>query len=100
MRDLTRRFHERLAELGIAHDSVELPAVGHDPLAVLEGLKGLGERRGRFYRDVFAAGGEEDAAAVSGGSSATRKPSEWLTTGRILLRCPDPTRWKSQPPPR
>lgn len=46
-RDLNRQFHERMVGLGIAHDYVELPGVGHDPLALLQGLLARGDG---FYR--------------------------------------------------
>jgi enterochelin esterase-like enzyme len=45
-RDLNRRFHERLVELGIPHDYVEIPDVDHDAPAVLAALLD----RGDFYR--------------------------------------------------
>lgn len=45
--DLNRRFHERMLELGVAHEYIEVPGVGHDARALLEGL-GVGN--GRFYR--------------------------------------------------
>jgi enterochelin esterase-like enzyme len=45
--DLNRRFHERMLEAGVVHEYIEVPGVGHDTRALLEGL-GVGN--GRFYR--------------------------------------------------
>lgn len=49
-RELNRLFHERMAELGIAHTYVELPDIGHNPRALLEAL---GEANGSFYRQAL-----------------------------------------------
>lgn len=51
-----RAFHAYLTSLGIAHDWIVLPGVGHNPLAV---LNALGERNWAFYRAAF---GEPDEA--------------------------------------
>ena len=45
-----RAFHEYLGALGIPHEWIVLPGVGHDPLAVIEGL---GDRHWAFYRSAF-----------------------------------------------
>jgi len=45
--DLNRRFHERMRELGVVHEYIEVPGVGHDTRALLEGL---GVSNGGFYR--------------------------------------------------
>lgn len=47
-------FHAHLLRLGIPHDWIVLPGVGHDPLAVLDAL---GERHWAFYRAAIAAAG-------------------------------------------
>jgi len=45
-----RDFHARLTELGIAHEYVEVPGVGH----VVPGLmEALGDRFWAYYRDAF-----------------------------------------------
>ena len=49
-----RDFHDHLVRLGIPHDWIVLPGVGHDPIAV---LTALGDRQWAFYRDAFAAEG-------------------------------------------
>jgi S-formylglutathione hydrolase FrmB len=49
-----RDFHEHLTRLGIPHDWIVLPGVGHDPMGV---LTALGDRHWAFYRDAFAAAG-------------------------------------------
>ena len=49
-----RDFHEHLTRLGIPHDWLVLPGVGHDPMGV---LTALGDRHWAFYRDAFAAAG-------------------------------------------
>jgi len=49
-----RDFHDHLVRLGIPHDWIVLPGVGHDPLRV---LAALGDRHWAFYRDAFAAEG-------------------------------------------
>ena len=48
-RDLNRQFHERLAELAIPHDYVEIPDVDHDAPAVLAALLD----RVDFYRKAL-----------------------------------------------
>jgi enterochelin esterase-like enzyme len=47
-----RDFHEHLTRLGIPHDWIVLPGVGHDPMGV---LTALGDRHWAFYRGAFAA---------------------------------------------
>lgn len=47
-------FHAHLLRLGIPHDWIVLPGVGHNPLAVLDAL---GDRHWAFYRAAFAAAG-------------------------------------------
>jgi enterochelin esterase-like enzyme len=49
-----RDFNEHLTRLGIPHDWIVLPGVGHDPMGV---LTALGDRHWAFYRDAFAAAG-------------------------------------------
>ena len=49
-----RDFHEHLTRLGIPHDWIVLPGVGHDPMGV---LTALGDRHWAFYRHAFAAAG-------------------------------------------
>ncbi|MFN7619181.1 MAG: alpha/beta hydrolase, partial [bacterium] len=44
-----RDFHEHLTRLGIPHDWIVLPGVGHDPMGV---LTALGDRHWAFYRDA------------------------------------------------
>lgn len=46
-----RGFHRHLEDLGIGHEWVVLPGVGHDPFAVLEAL---GEGNWAFHRRAFA----------------------------------------------
>jgi esterase/lipase superfamily enzyme len=46
-RDLNRKFHDRMTELGIAHEYSELPNVAHDARAL---LTALGAGNGKFYR--------------------------------------------------
>jgi len=46
-RDLNRQFHDRMTDLGIAHEYSELPNVGHDARAL---LAALGDGNGTFYR--------------------------------------------------
>jgi enterochelin esterase-like enzyme len=46
-----RAFHAYLTGLGIDHDWIVLPGIGHNPLAV---LNALGERNWAFYRAAFA----------------------------------------------
>jgi enterochelin esterase-like enzyme len=46
-RDLSRRFHDRMNEVGIAHGYFEVPNVGHDARALLTHLL---DRDGAFYR--------------------------------------------------
>ncbi len=48
--DMNRRFHEHLKSLGIPHDYVELPGVGHNPPATLQAM---GPDHWAFYRQVF-----------------------------------------------
>jgi len=45
-----RDFHEHLTRLGIPHDWIVLPGVGHDPFQV---LTALGDRQWAFYREAF-----------------------------------------------
>lgn len=47
-------FHAHLRRLGIPHDWIVLPGVGHNPLAVLDAL---GDHHWAFYRAAFAAAG-------------------------------------------
>lgn len=47
-------FHTHLLRLGIPHEWIVLPGVGHSPLAVLDAL---GDRHWAFYRAAFAAAG-------------------------------------------
>jgi S-formylglutathione hydrolase FrmB len=49
-----RDFHTHLTRLGIPHDWIVLPGVGHDPMAVLDAL---GARHWAFYREAFLAAG-------------------------------------------
>jgi len=46
-----RAFHEYLDSLGIPHEWIVLPGIGHDPAAVLDAL---GDATGTFYRAAFA----------------------------------------------
>jgi enterochelin esterase-like enzyme len=46
-----RDFHAYLNDLGIPHDWIVLPGVGHDPFQV---LTALGDRQWAFYRAAFA----------------------------------------------
>ena len=48
----SRDFTAHLTQLGIAHEYIVVPGVGHDTLSL---LSGLGERNWEFYRAVFAA---------------------------------------------
>jgi len=52
-------FHDHLVGLGIPHDWIVLPGVGHDPIRV---LTALGDRHWAFYRETFLR-----AAAYSSG---------------------------------
>jgi enterochelin esterase-like enzyme len=45
-----RDFHLYLSSLGIPHDWIVLPGVGHDPFEV---LTALGDRQWAFYREAF-----------------------------------------------
>ena len=45
-----RDFHLYLGSLGIPHDWIVLPGVGHDPFQV---LTALGDRQWAFYREAF-----------------------------------------------
>jgi S-formylglutathione hydrolase FrmB len=45
-----RAFHEHLGALGIPHEWIVLPGVGHNPMAVLQAL---GDRHWAFYRAAF-----------------------------------------------
>lgn len=47
-------FHTHLQSLGIPHEWIVLPGVGHNPLAVLDAL---GDRHWAFYRAAFTAAG-------------------------------------------
>lgn len=49
-----RDFHAHLLRIGIPHDWIVLPGVGHDPLAT---LAALGDRHWAFYREAFADAG-------------------------------------------
>lgn len=49
-----RDFHAHLVRIGIPHDWIVLPGVGHDPLAT---LAALGDRHWAFYREAFADAG-------------------------------------------
>jgi len=51
-----RDFHDRLAELRIGHDYVEVPGIPHDPAALLDAM---GNANWGFYRAVFGEGDEE-----------------------------------------
>lgn len=46
-------FHQLLVRLGIPHDWIVLPGVGHDPLKV---ISALGDRHWAFYREAFGSG--------------------------------------------
>jgi enterochelin esterase-like enzyme len=48
--ELTRRFRDHLDRLQIDHEYVELPGIGHDPLAL---IRALSETSGRFYRKAL-----------------------------------------------
>jgi enterochelin esterase-like enzyme len=48
--DLNRKFSARLKDLSIPHTLTTVPGVGHDTLAL---LNGLGEANWEFYRGVF-----------------------------------------------
>jgi hypothetical protein len=43
-------FHGHLVGLGIQHDWIVLPGVGHDPMGL---LNALGDRHWAFYREAF-----------------------------------------------
>lgn len=45
-----RAFHEHLKTLGIPHEWIVLPGVGHNPMAVLQAM---GDRHWAFYRAAF-----------------------------------------------
>ena len=47
-------FHAHLVGLGIQHDWIVLPDVGHDPMRV---LTALGDRHWAFYREAFLRAG-------------------------------------------
>ena len=47
MREINQRFHTHLSELGVPHEYVVVPGVGHTPMPLLEGL---GEEGWSFYR--------------------------------------------------
>ncbi len=47
-----RDFHNHLARLGIPHEWIVLPGIGHDPMGV---LTALGDQHWAFYREAFAA---------------------------------------------
>lgn len=49
--DNNRAFHEYLDSLGIAHEWIVLPRIGHDPAAVVDAL---GDATCTFYRAAFA----------------------------------------------
>ena len=46
-----KRFHEHLAQLGIANEFTALPDVPHSPNPFYDAL---GERNWSFYREAFA----------------------------------------------
>jgi enterochelin esterase-like enzyme len=50
--DSNRNFHDHLMRLGIPHQWIVLPGIGHDPMGV---LAAMGDRHWAFYRDAFAA---------------------------------------------
>lgn len=50
MLSVAREFQAHLTRLGIPHACTEVPGVGHQPLAILNGLGGKNEE---FYRAVF-----------------------------------------------
>lgn len=50
---LTRRFRDHLNALQIAHEYTEVPAVGHEPRAL---LNGLGDANAQFYRRALGLG--------------------------------------------
>ena len=50
MLNFNRQFHEHMTRLGIEHEFIVLPSVGHNPPAV---LRALGERNWKFYRAAF-----------------------------------------------
>ncbi|MAT81072.1 MAG: hypothetical protein CMJ29_05440 [Phycisphaerae bacterium] len=56
-----RGFHRHLEDLGIGHEWVVLPGVGHDPFAV---LKELGEGNWTFHRRAFARDLAEPAGST------------------------------------
>lgn len=56
-----RGFHRHLEELGIDHEWVVLPGVGHDPIAVLEAL---GPGNWTFHRRAFADALSEPAGST------------------------------------
>ncbi|MFM7076862.1 MAG: alpha/beta hydrolase [Planctomycetaceae bacterium] len=62
-RDLNHAFHERLAEVGIAHVYHEIPEVGHDARGVLAALAAAD---GDFYRRALGS----PAAGARGGPTA------------------------------
>jgi S-formylglutathione hydrolase FrmB len=47
-----RNFHDHLMRLGIPHQWIVLPGIGHDPMGV---LAAMGDQHWAFYRDAFAA---------------------------------------------
>jgi enterochelin esterase-like enzyme len=49
--DLSRAFHDRMTGLGIEHEYREIPGVGHDATALLNGLAAA---NGAFYRRALA----------------------------------------------
>ena len=49
-----RDFHDFLKGLGIPHDWIVLPGVGHDPMRV---ISALGDRHWAFYRAAFSSAG-------------------------------------------
>jgi enterochelin esterase-like enzyme len=50
-----RKFHERLIELGIEHNYIELEGIGHNPMDV---LNALGASNFNFYNLVLSSGGD------------------------------------------
>ena len=50
--DSNRNFHDHLMRLGIPHQWIVLPGIGHDPMGV---LAAMGDQHWAFYRDAFAA---------------------------------------------
>jgi hypothetical protein len=56
--DLSRKFHQHMTELKIAHEFIELPNVAHDTRAILDAL---GQSNGSFYRRALGVAGDGPA---------------------------------------